>query len=200
MSESWTLRGQVLISCNCDWGCPCNFNALPSKGHCEGGWTWHVEHGRYGTVALDGLNFSVYVKWPGAIHEGNGEGVLLIDERADAHQRAAIETLLGGKVGGPWGVLGWTWPKVHGPLSVPYEIQFNGVHSRMKCGPHVDLEFEPIRNPVNKHEAHPSITLPEGIIVKQGDLAASKRFVVNSGISFDHSGQYTALGPFEYTG
>jgi hypothetical protein len=64
----------------------------------------------------------------------------------------------------------------------------------------VQLEFEPIRNPVNKHEAHPSIALPEGIVVKQGALASSKRFVINSGISFDHSGQYTAVGPFEYSG
>lgn len=33
----WNLRGTVLIACNCDYGCPCNFNALPTKGHCEGG-------------------------------------------------------------------------------------------------------------------------------------------------------------------
>lgn len=200
MAESWTLRGSVLISCNCDWGCPCNFNALPTKGHCEGGWTWHVEHGAYGGVPLDGLNFSVYAKWPGAIHHGNGEALLLLDERADAHQRKAIETLMGGNVGGPWGVLGWTWPTIHGPLAVPYDIHIDGMQSRMTCGSHVQLEFEPIRNPVNKHEAHPSMVLPEGIVVKQGALGASKRFVVNTGITFDHSGQYTAVGPFEYSG
>ena len=58
------------------------------------------------TRKLDGLSFSVYANWPGAIHEGNGEALILIDERADAAQRAAIDTLLGGKVGGPWQVLG----------------------------------------------------------------------------------------------
>jgi hypothetical protein len=67
MAERWHLTGQVLVACNCDWGCPCNFNARPSKGKCEGGWTWHVDTGAYGDVALDGLNFSVYVNWPGAI-------------------------------------------------------------------------------------------------------------------------------------
>ena len=90
MAESWRLNGRVLVACNCDWGCPCNFNARPTTGKCEGGWTWHVEQGSYGTVMLDGLNFSVYAKWPGAIHEGNGEALILIDERADALQRKAI--------------------------------------------------------------------------------------------------------------
>ena len=29
---SWKLGGTLLIACNCDYGCPCNFNALPSHG------------------------------------------------------------------------------------------------------------------------------------------------------------------------
>jgi hypothetical protein len=69
----WQLRGIAFIACNCNWGCPCNFNALPTTGHCEGGWTWHIETGSVDDVPLDGLNFSVLVKWPGAIHEGTGE-------------------------------------------------------------------------------------------------------------------------------
>jgi hypothetical protein len=37
-ATKWKLKGTVLIACNCDYGCPCNFNALPTHGHCEGGW------------------------------------------------------------------------------------------------------------------------------------------------------------------
>src|SRR5205085_9016393 len=94
----WTLKGTVLIACNCDFGCPCNFNALPSKGFCEGGWVWCVEEGRFGETPLDGLAFTVIVKWPGAIHEGGGEGVVLVDERADDAQLEAVATLVGGDV------------------------------------------------------------------------------------------------------
>ena len=39
----WELKGTVVIACNCDYGCPCNFNALPTQGKCEGTWTWHVD-------------------------------------------------------------------------------------------------------------------------------------------------------------
>lgn len=198
MSDSWRLSGKVLVACNCDWGCPCNFNARPTAGKCEGGWTWHVEQGAVGDVRLDGLNFSVYANWPGAIHEGNGEALLLIDEGADAAQRAAIEVLLGGTVGGPWGVLGWTWPKVYGPYPAAYELALDGVHTRLKAGDYVEIECGPIRNPVSGAETHPGVVLPEGIILKRGDLGATTRFRVTRGVEYDHSGKYMAVGPFEY--
>jgi hypothetical protein len=200
MAESWTLSGTVFIACNCDWGCPCNFNARPSHGKCEGGWTWHVAKGRYGQVELDDLSLSVYVNWPGAIHDGNGEALLLFDERADERQRAAIDTLMSGKVGGPWGVLGWTWPKVHGPFAVRYELHLDGINSRIRCGDHVEIEGGPIRNPVTGNVVTPGVVLPQGLILKKGDLGASKVFRVNGGISYDHSGQYTGVGAFEYSG
>jgi hypothetical protein len=41
--------------------------------------------------------------------------------------------------------------------------------------------------------------LPEGIILKKGDLGATTRFRVTKGVNYDHSGQYMALGPFEYS-
>ena len=194
----WTLDGTALISCNCDYGCPCNFNARPSRGHCEGGWTWHVERGRFEDVPLDGLNFSVYAKWPGAIHEGNGEAVIFLDERADARQRGAIETLVAGNCGGPWGVLGWTWPTLHGTFALPFEVMLNGITSRVTAGDALEYESGLITNPVSGVQVHPGIVLPEGIIVKRADLGCSKVFRVTRGVPMDHSGQYTAVGAFAY--
>src|SRR5687768_4580034 len=83
---AWSIRGHVVLACNCDYGCPCNFNGLPTTGKCEGNWNWHIEEGSWGDVPLAGLNFGVAVNWPGAIHEGGGEAVVVIDERADARQ------------------------------------------------------------------------------------------------------------------
>jgi hypothetical protein len=198
MAESWRLHGKVLVACNCDWGCPCNFNARPTTGKCEGGWTWHIESGSYGDVRLDGLNFSVYANWPGAIHEGNGEALVLVDERADPSQRSAIDVLLAGKSGGPWEVLGWTWPRVHGPYAAAYDLVFDGVRTRMKCGKYVEVECGPIKNPVSGANSFPAVVLPQGIIFKQGELGSTGRFRVDGGVEYDHSGQYMAVGPFEY--
>lgn len=200
MAEAWTLNGTVFVACNCDYGCPCNFNAPPTQGHCHGHWTWQVETGRYGDVPLDGLAFTVAVKWPGAIHEGNGHALLLVDERAGEAQRTAIETLLSGDAGGPWGVLAWTWPTVDGPHPAPYEIDADGVSFRVRAGSYVDLESEPIRNPVSGAEVHPGAVLPEGIVFTEGCFGSSKRFRVSNGIEFDYPGKYTDVSPFEYSG
>jgi hypothetical protein len=197
---AWQLKGQVVVACNCDYGCPCNFNALPTKGKCEGGWTWHVEEGEYDGVRLDGLNFSVYVNWPGAIHDGDGEAVILVDERSDDAQREAIKTLVRGEVGGPWGVLAWTWPTITGPKAVGYDLELAGLETRLRAGDVVELQLTPVRNPVTGAESTPSVTMPQGIIFKQGDLGASATFRVQDGISYDHSGQYTAIAPFDYEG
>ena len=178
---------------------PCNFNALPTTGKCEGGWTWHVDKGRYGDVALDGLNFSVYVNWPGAIHEGNGEALILVDERADDAQRAAIAELVGGEAGGPWGILAWTWPT----CTAPCRWRTRSRSTACSRGCRRDrgrARVGPITNPVTGAEVHPGVVLPEGLIVKTGDLGGSTTFRVASGIAYDHSGQYTAVGPFDYTG
>jgi hypothetical protein len=200
VAEQWQLTGSVFVACNCDYGCPCNFNALPSRGKCEGGWTWHVDAGRFRDVVLDGITFSLYCNWPGAIHEGNGEAVVLIDERTEEAQREATSTLLSGDVGGPWGILAWTWPTVHGPYLVPYELEVSGLGSRVKAGDVLDLELTPIRNPVTGAEIHPRVVLPEGLILKEGALGASKTFRLQDGVSYDHSGQYSAVAAFEYAG
>jgi hypothetical protein len=196
--SAWHLRGTAFIACSCDWGCPCNFNAMPTKGFCEGGWSWHIATGAVDDVRLDGLNFSVFVKWPGAIHHGNGEGVILVDERATPEQRGAIEALVSGKFGGPWGILAWTWPTVHGPHAVGYEVTANGVRSSVKAGDCLKIDYTSIKNPVNGAEAFPRMILPQGLIVKEADLGASETFTLDKGISLDHSGQYGAVGPFEY--
>lgn len=123
-----------------------------------------------------------------------------MDENADDDQRRAIDELVGGEHGGPWGILAWTWPTVRGPLPVPYEIELDGVRSHVKAGAAVALESGPIRNPVTGAESYPSLVLPQGIIFKAGDCGASATFRVADGIQYDHSGQYTAIGRFDYSG
>ena len=35
----WRIAGEQVAGCNCSWGCPCQFNALPTTGHCEATWS-----------------------------------------------------------------------------------------------------------------------------------------------------------------
>lgn len=194
----WRINGTVLVACNCDYGCPCNFNAPPTTGDCEGGWTWHIEDGHYGDISLIGLNASMLADLPKAIHEGNGEAIVLVDERADNAQRQALVSLLSGNVGGPWTILTTTFSKIHEPRLVAYELALNGQHTTLRTGDVMELTMTPIRNPVTGAEAHPGAVLPEGFIFKEGSFAASEVFRVRHGMHYDHSGKYAAIGPFAY--
>lgn len=194
----WHLRGTVVLACNCEFGCPCNFNARPSQGHCEGGWTWHVAEGEHDEVRLDGLNFSMLADWPAAIHEGNGEALLLIDERADEPQRETIQRFLAGEIGGPWTVLVNTISRFHGPRFVPYEVTLDEYRASVRAGTALELATQPVRNPVSGAEVHPRAVLPEGFIFKDGALVSSSVFTVSDGVAYDHSGKYAAVAAFAY--
>jgi hypothetical protein len=198
VTSDWRLKGTVLVACNCDYGCPCNFNALPTYRECEGGWTWHVEDGSRDGVLLSGLTFALLCDWPGAIHEGNGEAMILIDERADERQRTAILGLLRGEAGGPWSILKNTFTTVHEPNFVPFQVEIADSHSSVSAGDALELATQPIRNPVTQVEVHPRAVLPEGFIFKDGALLCSSVFKASGEVSYDHSGQYAAVGPFEY--
>ena len=74
----WEVHGRSFGNCNCAYGCPCQFNALPTYGTCEAAVGYIIDKGFYGDVSLDGLMAGFSAKFPGAVHEGNGEMQLVI--------------------------------------------------------------------------------------------------------------------------
>ena len=76
VKTKWNMEAEYIQSCNCDWGCPCNFDALPTHGSCEALVAYRVKKGKFGETKLDGVVFAEGLWWPKAIHEGNGIGAL----------------------------------------------------------------------------------------------------------------------------
>jgi hypothetical protein len=194
---NWDLAGRIVIACNCDWGCPCNFNARPTSGNCEGGWIWAIEKGSIGGVSVDALGIALYADWPGAIHEGGGSAVAYLDERADERQRSALAAVLRGEFGGPWAIFSKTY-ELAPPEPARFELDLADYDTRVRIGDAVEVALETIRNPVSHAEVHPEIVLPEGLVVKGATLAMSRVFKVRSALSYDHSGRYAAFGRFAY--
>src|SRR5206468_3652059 len=56
-----------------------------------------IDRGHFGKVQLDGLRWGGLFMWPGPIHMGGGTAMAVVDERASADQRAAIEAVAQGK-------------------------------------------------------------------------------------------------------
>ncbi len=77
--DKWTLKMEILMACNCDWGCPCGFEAPPTHGTCEAALAYRIIEGNYGGEALDGLAWVLGAFWPGPLHERNGRGVVYLD-------------------------------------------------------------------------------------------------------------------------
>ncbi len=65
----WEIKATEFVNCNCAYGCPCQFNALPTHGHCEASGAFHIKEGHFGDVKLDGLTMGALFQWPGPIHE-----------------------------------------------------------------------------------------------------------------------------------
>lgn len=79
-----------VVHCNCAWGCPCQFNSLPTHGNCQAVAAVDIEEGLHGETQLSGLRIAMIVAWPGPIHEGRGQVIPIVDERADEKQRDAL--------------------------------------------------------------------------------------------------------------
>ena len=93
----WHIEGIAFGNCNCNYGCPCQFEDKPTHGHCRGFEVFRIDKGHFAEVRLDGLAAAITYAWPGPIYEGKGEMQAIIDERAGAEQRAALETVLTGR-------------------------------------------------------------------------------------------------------
>jgi hypothetical protein len=125
----WTIKGREFVNCNCSYGCPCQFNGLPTHGHCQAVGGFEIEQGHHGSTKLDGLKFVGIFRWPGAIHEGKGEAAVVIDERANEAQRAALLRILSGQDTEPgatvFNVFASTLEKVHEPIFAPIEFELD---------------------------------------------------------------------------
>src|SRR5262245_14621823 len=93
----WELHGIQVSHCNCNVGCPCQFNALPSHGNCRAYMFMQIDEGWFGQVRLDGVRWGRLFSWPGPIHLGSGSALTVIDASANAQQRAAIDTIAAGR-------------------------------------------------------------------------------------------------------
>jgi len=193
----WQIGGPKIASCNCDYGCPCEFNARPSKGHCEGLEAHLIESGWFGNVRLDGLVFGARYRWPGPVHEGGGVAQGVIDARADDAQREALFTILGGKEQEPhtvFNIYGGTIAREFDPIFAP--ISFHCDFANRTGGFNVpglmELQIVPIRNPVTGAAHRARILLPEGFEFREAEVA-SGTFNGRGDIGFESKETYAAL-------
>jgi hypothetical protein len=164
----WTLKGREFAHCNCDYGCPCQFNALPTHGNCKAIVGIEIQSGHHGDTRLDGLKVAGIFAWPGPIHEGRGEAVVIIDERASEVQREALLRILGGEDTEPgatiFNVFAATLDKVNDPVftQIDFDVDVDARKAKLTVPGLIEARGEPILNPVTSAEHKARIDLPHG--------------------------------------
>lgn len=204
MVESWWMKGELLGPCNCDWGCPCNFDAPPTYGTCEGIYVFFVREGRYGEVPLDGLVFAHAGSSPGPVHEGNMTSVLIVDDSIGTLQREALEVLWrSGRAGDPfdiWSSVTSTWLET---IAAPIELELDGIRSRVRIGGGdlCELDLARVRNPVTGDEEELYLDKPTGFMSTRSELGTTDVFRLRlAGFDWDYAGRYGEHAEFEYAG
>ena len=176
----WEIHAVVVANCNCAYGCPCQFNALPTYGTCEAADGFHIEKGFYGGVSLDGLSAGMLAKWPGPIHEGNGERLIIIDDQATAEQRSALEIILSREDTEELATIFWVLNDIttirNDTLYLPVTIEadIEARKGRVVVDSVFELNVEPIKNPVTGAEHRARIEIPDGFEFTIAEMASGK--------------------------
>ena len=97
MAHRWRFKSETYDNCNCAVNCGCQFNLPSTHGYCQSAFVGHIVEGRFDETPLAGLRWAALYKWPGEIKDGNGKRLIVVDERADDAQRAALETIIAGE-------------------------------------------------------------------------------------------------------
>jgi hypothetical protein len=102
--QKWTMHGEYMESCNCDYLCPCvytNPQGPVTYDHCTAALVFRIDAGKYGNTQLDGLKFALVIRSGRVMADGNWVFAGVVDDNADEAQRQALAAIVSGEAGGP---------------------------------------------------------------------------------------------------
>ncbi len=198
----WEIKGSKISACNCNYGCPCQFNAPPSHDKCEGVDVLEIEEGHFGDISLDGLRVGCLAGWPGAIHEGDGVGQVIIDERADEDQREALYKIVSGEEQEPttaFSIYASTMHEDYAALykSIEMRSDLEARTAAVFIPGVIEIEVQPIRNAVTGEPHHARVVLPGGFEFNEAELASAS-FTGLGEFTFDYKERAAIFSRFAY--
>ncbi|MGM0585250.1 MAG: DUF1326 domain-containing protein [Pseudomonadota bacterium] len=175
----WEIHGREMVSCNCAYGCPCQFNAPPTDGTCEAAVAYIIDRGHHGETDLSGMRCGLIAKWPGAIHEGDGVMQMLVDSRASPAQQEAMLKLMSGEDSEEMATMWWIFsamaPTKLAPVRAPLDVEIDVAARRGRAVAEgfYEVTGEPIRNPVTGAEHRARIDLPYGFEYRLAEMGST---------------------------
>jgi hypothetical protein len=151
----WRATGLLFENCNCQLLCPAHvsFKQACTNERCHGHWAIRIDEGHFGTVDLADVNVVIVYDTPQLMYEGGWTQGCYIDERATAPQRAALDDIMSGRVGGPWAILDRFVETRLETRFVPMRFEDNGREKRLTVQDVLDSNITAIRGADGETEA-----------------------------------------------
>jgi hypothetical protein len=195
----WEFKGRELVNCTCEYGCNCQFNALPDKGHCHAVAGIQIDQGKHGDTVIDGLTIAALFKWPGPIHEGHGEALAFVDKRADAAQRDALLKIMTGQDTDPFAtvfaVFAATIETMHEPVvaDIDFEVDVEGRKGHLNIDGYVEMRGQPIRNKATGKESRAQIRIPDGFEYEVAEIGSASSRTTGGPMNIEIDEKYAQL-------
>lgn len=194
MEDKWTIHATQFGNCPCSHGCPCQFNAPSTHGFCEAVVGVQITEGHFNETSLDGVRFSMILKWPGEIADGNGNSQLIIDESATPEQRAAIEKIAHGESTAPgathFSVFSTTMSEVkdtlYGPIQLSIDVENRKAHHHVEGL--IESRGESLENPFTGEPDRRGIYNPNGFEYMYAELGnGSSRVTADLQLGYENT-------------
>ena len=202
MYIDWEISTKQIGACSCDYGCPCEFNAPPTRLPCEGVMAMEITKGHFGDVRLDGLRVAGVYRWPGPVHEGKGTWWSIIDRRATQEQIDALFTIMAGKEQEPttgFAIYASTIANEPDPVfaDIDFEWDIKGRQGRFVVENVLEANIEPIRNPITGKPHYIALKPHEGFEFREAEMA-SATFSSQGQLEQTHRGRFAAISYVTY--
>lgn len=202
----WYVEGVQFGNCNCNYGCPCQFEDLPTHGNCRASGVMRVDKGHFGDVRLDGLCVATTYAWPGPVFEGKGEMQIIVDERADPRQRDALERIVKGEETDEatthWWVFRAMCSTVHNTMVKPiqFDVDIDARTARVLIPGVLEASGRPIRSPVTGADHRVRIDIPNGIEFTLAEIGSASTKTSGGAIPFDLNDTYGQFSKLRQNG
>lgn len=195
--RDWRIEAEYLEFCSCDFGCPCESMAPPTRGHCDGIIAFKIKKGHCGFISLDGVTVVATFFFPRAIHHGGGHMHPIVGGITSDDQTEAIFYILSGEdqpVGTMFNIFSVIIEKIHDPVftDIAWEWDMESRRGRIDVPNLIRAQAEPIRNPVTDSEISIRTVLPDGWVFHEAEHAAGVAKGMGA-LKFDFSQRHSSL-------
>lgn len=202
MSETWSINGELALSCNCTVFCPCVLSLgkhPPTEGYCQ---TWvgiRIDDGAFGDVGLSGINVALVMEIPGLMSRGNWTAGLFIDDRADIRAVRGLTRIFTGRAGGSTGLLSILVGRFLGVQQAPVSYTVDGKTRIVKVPKIIDGAITPVRGDKDGGDvviSNSQYWIAPDITVCQAERSRMRGF----GRNWDFAGRSAELCRIEWRG